>query len=188
MVLTVLLKTILQGNYNGAKNIANHFNKIFKDNFYIQVRKTSNDIAGQEDELKIIDAAKRISAETGIKLVANNDVRFVNKDDYKYHITKKTIINSRLSYDPARKVIETENQYLLPIAHMLELFKDMPEAVYNMGDLVDSTDIMDFKQRLGKSALPKFPIPDEFNEDPVLYLTHITEVGFVERWKKLIKF
>lgn len=180
-------KTILQGNYNGAKNIANHFNKIFKDNFYIQVRKTSNDIAGQEDELKIIDAAKRISAETGIKLVANNDVRFVNKDDYKYHITKKTIINSRLSYDPARKVIETENQYLLPIAHMLELFKDMPEAVYNMGDLVDSTDIMDFKQRLGKSALPKFPIPDEFNEDPVLYLTHITEVGFVERWKKIDK-
>lgn len=180
-------KTILQGNYNGAKNIANHFNKIFKDNFYIQVRKTSNDIAGQEDELKIIDAAKRISAETGIKLVANNDVRFVNKDDYKYHITKKTIINSRLSYDPARKVIETENQYLLPIAHMLELFKDMPEAVYNMGDLVDSTDIMDFKQRLGKSALPKFPIPDEFNDDPVLYLTHITEVGFVERWKKIDK-
>jgi DNA polymerase-3 subunit alpha len=180
-------KTILQGNYNGAKNIANHFNKIFKDNFYIQVRKTSNDVAGQQDELKIIEAAKRISAETGIKLVANNDVRFVNKDDYKYHITKKTIINSRLSYDPARKVIETENQYLLPIAHMLELFKDMPEAVYNMGDLVDSTDIMDFKQRLGKSALPKFPIPEEFNEDPVLYLTHITEVGFKERWKKIEK-
>lgn len=180
-------KTILKGNYNAAKNIANHFNKIFKDNFYIQVRKTSNDIAGQEDELKIIEAAKKISAETGIKLVANNDVRFVNKDDYKYHITKKTIINSRLSYDPARKVVETENQYLLPIAHMLELFKDMPEAVFNMGDLVDSTDIMDFKQRLGKSALPKFPIPEEFNDDPILYLTHITEVGFKERWAKIEK-
>lgn len=180
-------KTILKGNYNGAKNIANHFNKIFKDNFYIQVRKTSNDIAGQQDELKIIEAAKKISLETGIKLVANNDVRFVNKEDYQYHITKKAIINSRLSYDPARKVVETENQYLLPIAHMLELFKDMPEAVFNMGDLVDSTDIMDFKNRLGKSALPKFPIPDEFNDDPVLYLSHITDIGFEERWVKIEK-
>jgi DNA-directed DNA polymerase III PolC len=180
-------KTILKGNYNGAKNIANHFNKIFKDNFYIQVRKTSNDIAGQQDELKIIEAAKKISAETGIKLVANNDVRFVNKEDYKYHITKKTIINSRLSYDPARKVLESENQYLLPIAHMLELFKDMPESVFNMGELVDSTDIMDFKNRLGKSVLPKFPIPDEFNEDAVLYLKHITDVGFEERWEKIDK-
>src|SRR5690606_5181210 len=30
-------------------------------------------------------------------------------------------------------------------------------------------------------------IPEEFNEDPVLYLTHITEVGFKERWKKIDK-
>lgn len=178
-------KAMAQDNYDQAKKIALYFKKIFNDNFYMQVRRTSNDLEGQALENKIIEMSKRLYAETGIKMVANNDVRFVKKEDYPYHLMRKDIINKGLSYNPAKKVNETENQYLLPLAHMMELFKDIPESIYNMGELVDATDMSSYKSRLGKSHLPKFPIPEQFNDDPVAYLTHITEVGFVERWKKI---
>lgn len=178
-------KNLLKDNYSEAKKITSYFQKLFPDNFYLQVKRTSNDLAGQEREEKIIKGVKSLNNELGVKFVANNDVRFVNKEDYKYHIMRKAIINGKLAYDPATRIEETENQFLLPIANMLELFKDMPEAIYNMGDLVDKTDIMSFKEKLGKSCLPKFPIPAEFNDDPVPYLTHITQQGFEDRWAKI---
>lgn len=180
-------KSIIEGDIEKAKKVALYFSKIFNNNFYLQVRRVSNDIQGQDLENKIISGVKEISASTGIKYIANNDVRFVKKEYYKYFLTKKSIIKGDLVYDPSNFVLETENQYLKPTAQMLELFNDMPEAVFNMGNLVDSTDISDFSNKLGKSCLPKFPIPEEFNEDPVAYLTHVTEIGFKERWSKIEK-
>lgn len=177
-------RQLLNDNYNEAKKIATYFNKLFPENFYLQVKRTSNDVEGQKIEEKIIAGVKQLNKETGVKYVANNDVRFVKKEDYKYHLMRKAIINGKLEYDPTVKVKETENQHLVSISDMLEIFKDMPEAIYNMGDLVDKTDISSFKNRLGKSCLPKFPIPAEFNDDAESYLAHITQEGFVTRWTK----
>ena len=64
-------------------------------------------------------------------------------------------------YDPSMEVKESENQYLLSTPQMMELFKDIPESIYNVGDLVDKINFDDFKDRLGVSKLPKFPIPEE---------------------------
>ena len=178
-------KNIVEGDIETAKKVAMYFSKIFNNNFYLQVKRTSNDVEGQEIEEKIIKGVKQISLDTGIKYVANNDVRFAKKEYYKLFITKKAIIRGDLIYDPSKSHIETDNQYLKPTAQILDIFKDMPEAVFNMGGLVDSTDISDFSSRLGKSHLPKFPIPEDFNDDPSLYLTHVTEVGFEKRWLKI---
>lgn len=180
-------KNIISGNLEIAKRVALYFSKIFNDNFYFQVKRTSNDLEGQNIENKIIEGIKQISLETGIKYVANNDVRFAKKDYFKFFMTKKAIINGDLLYNPSQSHLETDNQYLKPTAEILEIFKDMPEAVFNMGNLVDSTDISDFSNRLGKSHLPKFPIPEDFNDDPSLYLTHVTEIGFEDRWIKIEK-
>lgn len=178
-------KEIVAGNYNGAKRVASYLKKVFNNDFYLQVQRNSSDLDGKNRENLIIDNFKKISDELDIKIVASNDVRFAKKEYYKYHLTRKAIIESELIYNPAKRHNETENQYLIPTAHMIELFKDIPSAVYNMGDLVDSTDISDFKNRLGKSCLPKFPIPEEFNDDPVAYLTHLSEEGLANRWSKI---
>lgn len=178
-------KNIIEGNIEAAKRVSMYFSKIFNDNFYLQVKRTSNDLEGQEIENKIIEGVKQISIDTGIKYVANNDVRFAKKEYYKFFMTKKAIIQGDLIYNPSKSNLETDNQYLKPTAEILDIFKDMPEAVFNMGDLVDSTDISDFSNRLGKSHLPKFPIPEDFNDDPSLYLTHVSEIGFEQRWIKI---
>lgn len=178
-------KNIINDNMEAAEKITNYFMKIFNNNFYLQVKRTSNDIAGQELEEKIINGVKILSKETGVKYIANNDVRFAKKEYFKYFSTKKSIIAGELIYNPAKSESVTENQYLISTAKVLDIFEDMPEAVFNMGDLVDSTDMSEFSNKLGKSALPKFPIPSEFNDDPALYLKHVTDIGFKERWAKI---
>lgn len=180
-------KEVIADNYNSAKRVAGYLKKVFNDNFYLQIQRISNDESGQNNENKILEAFKNISKELNIKIVATNDVRFAKKDTYRLHLAKKAIIEKDLMYNPSKRATESSNQYLLPTSHMLELFKDIPEAIYNMGDLIDSTDMSDFKNRLGKAALPKFKIPEDFNEDPVAYLKHLSLEGFENRWKKIEK-
>lgn len=183
----IIERHILEGDLESAKRITKYFSKIFNGNFYLQVKRTSNDVEGQEIEKKIIDGILEISKETGVKYIANNDVRFAKKEYFKYFATKKSIIQGELIYNPGKTQSVNENQYLMPTAQMLEVFSDIPNAVFNMGDLVDSTDMSDFSNKLGKAALPKFPIPEEFNDDPALYLKHVTDIGFKERWTKIEK-
>ena len=68
---------ILRNDYDGAKQLAQQYQEIFgKDNYYLELQ--SN---GLEEQLTVNKALIKISDETGIPLIATNDVHFINKND-----------------------------------------------------------------------------------------------------------
>jgi DNA-directed DNA polymerase III PolC len=168
-----------------AKATANYLNKLFKNDFYLQIKRVNESEEGQAREEKFIQHAKEISNELGIKLFASNDVRFAKKENYKYHLTRKAILDGEQVYDPSREIKESENQYLIPTAQMLKLFENEVDSIYNVGNLINRIDFSEFKNRLGVSKLPKFPIPSEFNDDPNKYLRHVTDQGFAQVWETI---
>ena len=181
-----LIERFIQNDeINKAKATSNYLKKLFKNDFYLQIKRTNESEEGQAREEKFIQYAKEISEELDIKLFASNDVRFAKKENYKHHLTRKAILDGEQVYDPSREIKESENQYLIPTAQMLKLFEKEIESVYNVGNLVNRIDFSEFKNRLGVSKLPKFPIPEGFNDDTNKYLRHVTEQGFLEVWNNI---
>ena len=71
---------LLNGNYEGAKREALEYEDIFgKNNFFLEIQDQ-----GLEEE-RINPLLKKLSKETGIGLVATNDVHYINKEDSEFH-------------------------------------------------------------------------------------------------------
>lgn len=112
-------------------------------------------------------------------------MRFPKKESYEFHLTRQAIIDGTQIYNPAKKASESPSQYLLPTAHMAHLFKDHPEYILEAGAIADKTDTTYFKNLLGKPHLPQFPIPEDFDNDSVKYLSHLSREYFEKRWSKI---
>ena len=68
---------LLQRDYDGAKRAALWFNSVFGDgNFYLEMQNH-----GLDEERVVVDGLKRLSVDTGIPLVATNDVHYVRQQD-----------------------------------------------------------------------------------------------------------
>ena len=79
----------------------------FDDRFYLEVCRVGR--AGEEDHLF---AACELAARKSIPVVATNDVRYLNQDDFDAHEARVCIHQGRALGDPRRPKIYTAEQYL----------------------------------------------------------------------------
>lgn len=153
-------RKLMQNDYEGAKNTALWYNNIFgQGNYYLEIQNH-----GIREQLEVLPKIARISEETGIPLVATNDVHYVNKEDAK---TQKVLIciqtNHTIDEDTGME-FGTDDFYLKTQAQMRELFSQYPQAVENTQKIADMCNV-DFE--FGKTKLPRFDVPD--NEDHFQY-------------------
>ncbi len=134
---------IINNNYEGAKEYALKLSEIYgKDNFYLEIQNH-----GIEEEKIVAMQLSRLSKETGIPLVATNDVHYLAKEDSKTHKVLTSIqTNNSLEF-------ETDEFYLKSGEEMSELFPNIPEAVENT---VKIADMCNFDFEFGKLFLPAF--------------------------------
>lgn len=178
-------KSILKGDREKAIGLVKHLTDIYDGEFYLNAQRISDNKEEQEVEEKIIKAFEYFKKTFDTKIVASNDVRFPKKESYEFHLTRQAIIDGTQIYNPAKKASESPSQYLLPTAHMAHLFKDHPEYILEAGAIADKTDTAYFKNLLGKPHLPQFPIPEDFDNDSVKYLSHLSREYFEKRWTKI---
>ncbi|MCK0537644.1 DNA polymerase III subunit alpha [Alcanivorax quisquiliarum] len=143
---------LLAGKQEEATHLAMYFRELCGDRFYIEVQRTSR--AGDEN---CLHASVALAASLGMPVVATNDVRFLEEDDFDAHEARVCIHDGAAIDDPRRARKYSSEQYLKSSAEMAELFSDLPEALENTVEIARrcSLDI-----RLGKNFLPEFPIPD----------------------------
>ena len=97
---------------------------IFLDRFYIELQRYSNTEFLAEDQL--ID----IAYDQYIGIVASNDVFFEEKENYEANDVLQCIANSDVISNPNRTHV-SEDCYFKSQNEMIELFKDLPEAIEN---------------------------------------------------------
>jgi DNA-directed DNA polymerase III PolC len=205
-------KAVVEGNMDLAKKRLSLFEEVFaKDDIYLQVQRVDNTVSGQEREEKIIEGFKVLEKEVGAQLFVCNDVRFPKKSNYKDFIIRKKAMEKNALYHPADIINISEEQYLKSTAEMIELFKEMPDALANTVKLTQKTDLSNYKDRLYQSYLPEFPIPEEFDNlegiDPKIleiedeekktkeivdfksskFLRHLSYEGLEWRWPQICK-
>ena len=144
-------RKLLSGDYEGAKQSALWFDSVFgRENFYIEIQDH-----GIMEQKRILPDFLKLSKETGIPLVATNDVHYINKEDAK---TQKVLVclqtGKKLS-DENPLEFKTDEFYLKSGEEMQSLFARFPGAVENTVKIAEKCN---FQFDFGHIKLPLFDI------------------------------
>ena len=113
---------------------------------------------GREGEDAFNKFALSAAATRGIPVVASNDVRFLDPDDFDAHEARVCIASGRVLDDPKRPRDYSIEQSLKSSGAMAALFADVPDAIDNALALATRCNL---ELALGKYHLPAFPVPSE---------------------------
>ncbi|MDE2234657.1 MAG: DNA polymerase III subunit alpha [Gammaproteobacteria bacterium] len=145
-------RALLSGRTDHARLILHEWLAMFSARFYLELQRT-----GREDEEEYLKAAVLLASETGVPLVATNDVRFIKKSDFDAHEARVCIQSGHVLNDPRRPRTYSQQQYLRSQQEMLQLFSDLPEALENSVEIAKRCN---FDLRLGENYLPAYTLPE----------------------------
>ncbi len=168
-------RAIISGNKKLAVEYASFWKKNFKDNYYIELQRT-----GRSEEDIYNQQAVKLAAKYKLPVVATNDVRFLEQNEFDAHEVRVCIHTSRVINDPRRPQLYSSQQYLRSSEEMVELFKDIPEAIVNTVEIAKRCNV---ELSFGENVLPEFPIPE--THSPAEYMRQQAEEGLGKRLVKL---
>ena len=166
-------KALLRGDYDEAKKIALKYAEVLgKDNYFLEIQDH-----GLSEQKRIIPDMLRLSEETGIGLVATNDIHYLKKEDAKYQDVLMCIQMEKKVDDPDRMKFETEEFYIKSPEEMMSLFEYVPQAIENTEKIAKRCNV-DFD--FGTRHLPAYAVPD--GKDAFEYLRELCQSGLEKRY------
>ncbi len=173
---------IMKNKIEEAEEAALWYKNIFGDDYYLEImRHPSGD---PKMDAHIYDNQEfcnkeilRIGKKLGIKVIATNDVHFLNAEDAEAH-DLLICLNTGKDIDDPNRMRYTTQEWFKTQAEMNEMFKDCPESIENTQEIVDKIEIYELDS---PPIMPDFPLPKGFsNEDD--YLKHLTYEGSYNRY------
>ncbi|MGM9608807.1 MAG: PHP domain-containing protein, partial [Eubacteriales bacterium] len=146
-------QSILRGDYETAKKDALELHTLFGEgNFYLEVQDH-----GIPDERSVAHALLMLSRETGIPLVATNDVHYLRKRDSETQAVLMCIQTNRTLADGRPIGFETDEFYYKSTEEMERLFSGFPDAIANTARIAERCQ---FDFTFGKYYLPTYPLAE----------------------------
>ena len=130
-----------------------------------------------EEQRKVNEYNIKLSRETGIPLVATNDVHYINQSDSKAHDILMCIQTGKTVDDENRRRYPSDQFYLKSPEEMWNMFSYVPEALENTVKIAEECN---YDYKFHESKLPKFPLPE--GTDPYEYLRDTCYKGLIERY------
>ncbi len=117
-------KLLLRNDYEGAKKFALSMKEVFGEDFYLEIQDH-----GLEEQKYINPMLIRLSKETGIKLVATNDVHYAERADAEIQDVVMCISTKKTMDDPNRMKMNSDQMYMKSAEEMAAVFPDLPDAL-----------------------------------------------------------
>lgn len=166
-------RLLLDGKKSEALQTALYYQDIFgRGNFYLEVQDH-----GLEEEKQVIPGLYQISDETGIPLVASNDIHYLQKKDAAAHDVLLCIQTGTVISDPQRMRFPGSEFYMKSAAQMQALFLDRPELIENSLRIAEECNV-DFS--FGEFHLPYFDIPAGYSAES--YLDMLAREAFTHKY------
>ena len=145
-------RLILNNRLDEAKQAAQGYRQIFGDDFYLEVMR--HPIPELE---RVNEGLFAISRETGIPLVATNDVHYVKKEDAVTHDILLCIGTNTTVLDDKRIRMAGDFYYFKTPEEIATEFHDIPQAIENTGKIADKCNLELEFERL---HLPTIELPE----------------------------
>ena len=148
-------KNLLRGMYQEAKKAALQYEEIFgKGNFFLELQDH-----GLSEQATVNQRQLRLSEETGIPLVATNDVHYTYAEDEKAHDILLCIQTGKKLADEDRMRYEGGQYYVKSPEEMKALFPYALQALENTQKIADRCEVT---IEFGVTKLPKYDVPEGY--------------------------
>ncbi|MFD1062967.1 DNA polymerase III subunit alpha [Winogradskyella litorisediminis] len=165
----------------------------FKDDLYIELMRHN-----QEDENRVNPVLIQFAQKHNVKLVATNNTYYVEQENANAHDILLCVKDGEKQATPIgrgrgyRYGLPNQEYYFKSSEEMKALFRDIPEAIVNIEEVIDKVEAYELARDV---LLPAFDIPDEFKfeEDKSdggkrgenAYLKHLTYEGAKKRYGEI---
>jgi len=184
---------VLNVGENQAEEALLWWKDTFGDDLYIELMRH-----GQEDEDRVNQVLIQFAKKHRVKLIASNNTYYVDKENAHAHDILLCVKDGEKQATPIgrgrgyRYGLPNQEYYFKSSEAMKELFKDVPEAIINIQEIVDKVETFTLARDV---LLPAFDIPEEFQfkEDKLdggkrgenKFLRHITYEGAKIRYGEI---
>jgi len=185
-------KILNQGEEN-AEDSLKWWMDNFKDDFYLEIQNHK-----QENEDYVIPILKELSLKYGVKLIATNNSFYTKKTEANAHDILLCVRDGEKQSVPIGKGrgfrygLPNEEYYYKSKDEMLKIFKDVPESLYNISEIIKKVESFDLAREV---LLPDFKVPKKFiqkddfdnQKGQNLYLRHLTIEGVKNKYGEITK-
>ncbi|MEE1080621.1 MAG: DNA polymerase III subunit alpha [Bacteroidales bacterium] len=163
------------GDLDGAEQAILWHKNLFGDDYYLEMQRhpSKNPLFNPQcyEKQKPYNAfLQQMAAKHGIKLIASNDVHFVDEDNGEAH-DHLICLNTGKDLDDPNRMRYTLQEWFKTTAEMNELFSDVPEALSNTMEIVGKCEQYDIENG---PIMPNFEIPEDFGTEAD-YRTRLTD-------------
>lgn len=190
---------ILKRQYDEADKLALWFKDLFGDDFYLEIQNH-----GLEEEREVLVKLTEMSKRLGIKLVATNDVHYLNKEDSELQDVLMCVQMGKTIDDPDRMKFSTDEFYLKTYEEMQEALPGYEEALDRTVEIADKchvsirTKSLKEAKEKGNQFVPEedtLDASDNFipqykpdnGQTPVEFLRSLAEEGLKRNYKEITK-
>ncbi len=167
---------LLQNRWEDARKATGRFVEMFgRENFFIELQDH-----GIAEQRRINPLLLKLAEEFKLKVVATNDVHYVNDTDASPHDTMLCIQTGAKLEDADRMRFDTQQFYLKTREEMSRIFAEVPEAVLNTQAVAEMCDL---SIKFGENRYPLYPLPAEIKTDKPGYLKELCVAGLQKRYK-----
>lgn len=156
-------QAILADNMDKAKKAVEWFKNVFGEDYYLEVMLHKTEVPGlsletYREQQKVNEGIFELAQQTGVHVIATNDVHFLNKEDGPVH-DRLICINTGAYLDEANRLHYTQQEYLKSEEEMAALFPGHPEVISNTLEVAGKVQAFRIER---DPVLPKFNIDPEF--------------------------
>lgn len=165
-----VLQSILKEGEDVARKRFEWYLDVFGEDYYIEIQDH-----GIADQKKCNSVLLRWAREYNVKVIATNDVHYVEQDDAAAQDVLLCLQTGKDLNDPNRMRFENNQFYLKTTDQMRQSLSAIDSIMRDT--VLDTTreivDKCDFELQMGQLLMPHYPIPDAFNNNMDAYLKHL---------------
>ncbi|MCK9399913.1 MAG: DNA polymerase III subunit alpha [Bacteroidales bacterium] len=173
---------ILNVGETQAEEAFRYWHKLFGDDFYVQLNRH-----GLPEEEHVNKILIQLAHKYGVKVIAANNAYYLEKEDAEIHDMLICLQTNEYQATPVghgrgfRFGFPNNEFYLKSQEEMLELFRDIPEAIDNIAEIIDKIEAFPIRR---EPLMPDYTIPENFS-DANEYLRYVTYLGAEERYSEV---
>ncbi len=166
-----------RGDYEGARETVSWYQDLFGENYFLEVQHN-----GLPEQDRANEGMLKLSGDTGVGLVATNDIHYLRREDTRMHDVLLCIQTGKTVHDEDRMRMDAYELYLKSAEEMEVHFRDYPDALSNTLAVAERCNL---EIPMGETHLPRFPIPEGMTEESFLYSQ--VHAGFDKRMEIILE-